>query len=600
MKRAENAVEAKISHISFRDDALVFQFAKSKGRQNGEEHLGPWHVFANPHKPYLCPVLAMARYLFMYPESLLGTRKVFEGSNTYSRYCKQYRSFLFKHAKEIKDLGQDAAELGTHSARKGVGSLVASGCTISPPIVAICLRMGWALGGVLGKYLKHGEAGDQHVGRTASLMNPCEKEFGVSCPYFDFTDIDDVIKKEELKNKLKIWLDERLPSGLSEQSRNVALYLFASVCYHYKYLDENLHSRSPLRQVVLMKDIPEEFKKQARIAYPWNTTTDTPKLNGIPPHVFLLAANEEMKREIRALKDSIAQTVADELSRRGVGCTEFYTKDLEERLIAKLDSVERNLSQSNRTLIQRAEANNQLNPQEVDEFLNQLNADYDFQDESDMNDSHDEEQTSTSNDDINNNGNDGTNENTNIYNNNESTDIRLMRNQTELAAHRAQIRKRNVFKVGYVKGKMTMLPNNFAFPKALTCSNLVHNWFIGNAQECILPYRRINAAQLHHVPGGAAVRQKMGRFMSVVEFYAKKEGIWPDRGSSISVSSVNHLWSTVSMKYILPLYGNTHASRQDSVSWSTTLNLMQKKGAFKKKRDNCINDEEWRRSIYYK
>ena len=442
--------------------------------------------------------------------------------------------------------------------------------------------MGWALGGVLGKYLKHGEAGDQHVGRTASLMNPCEKEFGVSCTYFDFTDIDDVVKKEELKNKLNIWLDERLPSGLTEQSRNVALYLFASVCYHYKYLDENLHSQSPFRQVVLMKDIPEEFKKQARIAYPWNTTTDTPKLNGIPPHVFLLASNEEMKRDIRALKDSIGQTVADELSRRGVGCTEFYTKDLEKRLVAKLDSVERNLAQSNRTLIQRARADNQLNPQEVDEILDQLNADYDFQDEIEMDDSHhDNEQTS------------------NDINNNESTDIRLMRNQTELATHRAQMRKRHVFKVGYVKGKMTMLPNNFSFPKALTCSNLVHNWFIGNAQDCILPYRRINAAQLHHVPGGAAVRQRMGRFMSVVEFYAKKEGIWPERGSNVSVASVNHLWATVSTEYILPLYGNQRASRQDSVSWSTTLNLMQKKGAFKKKRDNCINDEEWRRSIYY-
>jgi len=31
MKQAENCVGAKINHISFKDDALVFQFAKSKG-----------------------------------------------------------------------------------------------------------------------------------------------------------------------------------------------------------------------------------------------------------------------------------------------------------------------------------------------------------------------------------------------------------------------------------------------------------------------------------------------------------------------------------------------------------------------------------------
>ena len=60
MKRAENCVGAKINHISFRDDALVFEFAKTKGNQTGDE-FGPWHVYANPKAPWICPVLAFAR-----------------------------------------------------------------------------------------------------------------------------------------------------------------------------------------------------------------------------------------------------------------------------------------------------------------------------------------------------------------------------------------------------------------------------------------------------------------------------------------------------------------------------------------------------------
>ena len=64
MKRAENCVDAKINHIYFQDDCLVFQFAKSKGHQQGEEHVGPWHVFSNPDEPHICPVLSLARYLF--------------------------------------------------------------------------------------------------------------------------------------------------------------------------------------------------------------------------------------------------------------------------------------------------------------------------------------------------------------------------------------------------------------------------------------------------------------------------------------------------------------------------------------------------------
>ena len=48
MKKAENCVSCKVNHINFEDDCLVFRFAKSKGHQDGEEHVGPWHVYANP------------------------------------------------------------------------------------------------------------------------------------------------------------------------------------------------------------------------------------------------------------------------------------------------------------------------------------------------------------------------------------------------------------------------------------------------------------------------------------------------------------------------------------------------------------------------
>ena len=71
MKRAENCVDAKINNISFKDDSLVFEFEKSKTRQTGDP-FGPWHVYSNPEKPWLCPVLALARYLFCYPEVLRG------------------------------------------------------------------------------------------------------------------------------------------------------------------------------------------------------------------------------------------------------------------------------------------------------------------------------------------------------------------------------------------------------------------------------------------------------------------------------------------------------------------------------------------------
>ena len=49
MKRAENCVNAQITPIYFD----LFEFAKSKRQQDGEENLEPWHIDANPNKPWV-------------------------------------------------------------------------------------------------------------------------------------------------------------------------------------------------------------------------------------------------------------------------------------------------------------------------------------------------------------------------------------------------------------------------------------------------------------------------------------------------------------------------------------------------------------------
>ena len=48
MKQSEDYVNMKVAHIRIHEDALVFEFAKSKGMQRGEDRVGPWHVYANP------------------------------------------------------------------------------------------------------------------------------------------------------------------------------------------------------------------------------------------------------------------------------------------------------------------------------------------------------------------------------------------------------------------------------------------------------------------------------------------------------------------------------------------------------------------------
>ena len=92
---------------------------------------------------------------------------------------------------ELQLLGVEEWDLYTHSCRKGVATIVAAGCTVSPPIVSICIRAGWVMGGVKDRYLKRELAGNQYACRCAAGMYQLSKLFAISPPYFDFTSIEE-------------------------------------------------------------------------------------------------------------------------------------------------------------------------------------------------------------------------------------------------------------------------------------------------------------------------------------------------------------------------------------------------------------------------
>lgn len=85
---------------------------------------------------------------------------------------------------ELKHRGITINELGTHSVRKGAATYCASGSTDCPAITAIQLRAGWRLEGVTGRYLRFAAAGDQHVGRTVTGLDPMSPDFAILPPFF--------------------------------------------------------------------------------------------------------------------------------------------------------------------------------------------------------------------------------------------------------------------------------------------------------------------------------------------------------------------------------------------------------------------------------
>ena len=65
MARSDNVVHLSVEHIEWSGNCLIFYFATTKTDQNGEKQRLPWHVYSNPLKPHICPVLAFSKYLLL-------------------------------------------------------------------------------------------------------------------------------------------------------------------------------------------------------------------------------------------------------------------------------------------------------------------------------------------------------------------------------------------------------------------------------------------------------------------------------------------------------------------------------------------------------
>ena len=69
-------------HLEWIDDFIVIYFAHTKCDLEGLKRDEPWHIYANPLNPTICPVLAMARYLLSNEEILKEKSKLFQGRSS--------------------------------------------------------------------------------------------------------------------------------------------------------------------------------------------------------------------------------------------------------------------------------------------------------------------------------------------------------------------------------------------------------------------------------------------------------------------------------------------------------------------------------------
>jgi hypothetical protein len=568
MKRSENCVHAKMIHIEFENDYLKFTFEKEKGKQHGDMH-GPWHCFANPKKPHICLVLAFARYIFAFPECLQEGKELFPGTAVYGRYSSRMLQLFYELREDLASMGINYKELGTHSARKGVGSMVASGSTVGPPIVALCLRAGWKLGGVKEKYLFRQDAGDLGVGRRATCLDVQTKEFGISPPYFDYSDLDESGKLAAM-NKLDCWLKERIPKVdlIPPNSWNLAVQCFASICYHYGYLNTTLDMECPLRFSSVFRGVPLEFQDRATVAYPWNATSSTPTFNGIPPHILHIAKLEELEQKIVTMEKNLLDKMGNMMDERGFSSTDYKAGSIEEAFKTVLKEYTTEVNGELKGIKKSLQDIRRIDISGVDEEGPAFNT-CTVTDE-------DEDITAACAD-------------------NEAESNELIRGtlRSKLVRKRKLheisegIRKKRKLNVGFHHGRLNVLPQDFKFA-SMTVNQFINCWLLGDNERNIPALCLLTSKEVMHfksksgVEIGNRTRLKMQPFMRIIEQYAKRKGVWIEKIQDWDASKVTKMWDAISDDFNAAF---CKTNRSQELGWSTVYGRMSAANAWNNPRN---------------
>ena len=210
-------------------------------------------------------------------------------------------------------------EISTHSYRKGSASAAASGSTAAPPIVAICLRAGWKLSGVLNTYLSLENAGDRFVGRVCALLPQMSRQFGVLPP--SFTRGGKAMTRNEgmmvgFAMKRQFGSKYRIFGG---SFACVLRHCLASLCYHKDWL-QALPTTHPFHTTWLARN-PSKWSRLGRIVGPLRFDGDDMDSigTGIPPWTKLFNRQEvlydivvKIQKEMPVVVRDTTRTVMEE------------------------------------------------------------------------------------------------------------------------------------------------------------------------------------------------------------------------------------------------------------------------------------------------
>jgi len=578
ISRSESVIQSMIDLISQSKDSINIDLGKTKCDQEGLKYVDyPIHIYSNPQDACICPFMAVCRLLICHPMILNGRSPLFEGVSQYERFHSIFKDIISsdEYRDEFVNLGITPEEFGTHSIRKGGATHCATGCTVGPPISSICLRASWSLPGVLNRYIKIADAGDEHVGKMVSGRDRMSVDFAESQPYFDFSEFEG-IEYVSRHAAVNAWIKARMPVEARSNESVFSLFkaCIASLTYHKKKGNlDSMHSNCPVRTSVFwIEDIP--FADSVTTKHPWNATRDTPDLTGNPPDVNLLVEVKSLKDEIAQmkldLKESFKEILVNELDSRSVGGGNYAQSNI---VMDKLDAL---LERAGKLCDERTSG--------------RASRPFDDDDEEDYDDDDFMVEYALDEEDY------------TMLEGVDTAAVTPLVKEALVKKRREDLLQQRNWKMGVSsEGILTPLPPNFSFPK-MNMNGLITKWFLGDRKSNIPPLRFINANNnfVAHIKNGKKDISKMGRVMEKVRHWGVAVDAWPSDGKwdGAKVATLySKVWPLLDPYLITEgKHGEKSKakSRREQNSWRTCYNKMVSRGLFeggkKRKAKKKTND----------
>ncbi|EKX40809.1 hypothetical protein GUITHDRAFT_113076 [Guillardia theta CCMP2712] len=321
--RSETLDELHMEHFDWRNDSLVLTIVKSKNDDAGNSvdmiSQQVRHVFAAPHQPHTCPILALALYTIAQPRGYGNSTKFFPGNDQKQRFSKVLQRVL-----SCMD-GGDSKDFGAQSFRKGsVAHLLSIPGGPSEPSVLI--RGSWKVGNSRDGYITEAGSNDQYCGRILAGNDVMSDSFDNLPPHFSEKGLEKV-RGVGLHKFVHGY--ESFPDSFK---RCVPVFL-ANIVYHIDTLQEWFgtdHILWGAPMFGLQGTRTMEYLRSLRaeiVAGSMRCEDCGMKSTGIPPYYHVLAENRRFRKEIvevqnqlhyalNQLPDKILDQVAEKIKGR--------------------------------------------------------------------------------------------------------------------------------------------------------------------------------------------------------------------------------------------------------------------------------------------